>query len=450
MTTDLKTTPRFLAVDLLTRVAKQGTYSNIALNQVIKNNHMEVRDAHLLTQLVYGVIQRRLTLEYWLAPFVKNPSKMDNWVQELLLSAIYQMHYLDKIPTRAIFNESIEIAKRKGHAGTRKFVTGVLHAIEREGIRPVSEIKDDIERLSIESSTPVWLVNELIKQVGLEKTTYLLASINEAPDQSVRVNTAKATVEEVIEKMENEGFEVKRSQVSPVGLLVTNGFAPDSGVYHDGLITIQDESAMLVADAMNIQPGAKVLDACAAPGGKTTHIASFLDETLFGEVVGLDIHAHKVKLIGDNAKRLGLSSVVEEMVLDARLISEEFDNEYFDSILVDAPCSGIGLLRRKPEIKYEKTLADSKNLQKIQLAILDKVAPTLKKGGRLTYSTCTILDIENKDVVNQFVETHSEFKVIETPTALALKENRDDKELTIYPDDYHSDGFFITCLEKQL
>lgn len=138
------------------------------------------------------------------------------------------------------------------------------------------------------------------------------------------------------------------------------------------------------------------------------------------------------------------------MVLDARLISEEFDNEYFDSILVDAPCSGIGLLRRKPEIKYEKTLADSKNLQKIQLAILDKVAPTLKKGGRLTYSTCTILDIENKDVVNQFVETHPEFKVIETPTALALKENRDDKELTIYPDDYHSDGFFITCLEKQL
>ena len=441
-------TPRWLAVAALAKI-KNGAYSNLQLNQLINEHRMDRRDINLLTNMVYGVIQHRLTLEFWLKPFVRHPHQLDPWVRELLLSALYQWQYLDKIPQRAVFNETIEIAKVKGHPGIRRFVTGVLHQMDRSGLPAFDTIEDPDERLSVTYSMPVWLIQELRQQLGATMMEAIIASLNQPAKQSLRVNTALSTVSDVTTALTNDGLTVESSKISPLGLVVTDGQAINTEAMRYGMFTVQDESAQLVVPALNVQPGDQVLDACAAPGGKTTQIAAELDADAGGEVVALDIHANKVRLIGQNAARMHVADRVAATELDARKVQTQFDDESFDRILVDAPCSGLGLMRRKPEIRYEKQLQDSLNLQKIQLAILAAVAPTLKKGGIMTYSTCTILQQENQDVIAKFLADHPEFELQTTPTEQDLKADRTDKTLSIYPDDYLSDGFFIACLRKK-
>lgn len=450
MSNKLRETPRYLAVELLTRINQQGTYSNLGINQVIKKHQLDEKNAHFFTNLVYGTLQHRLTLEYWLQPFIKQPQKVAPWVHELLLLSLYQMQYLTAVPEWAIFNEAIDIAKVKGHAGTRRFVTAVLRSIQRQGVRAVKEIKDATKRLSIETSTPLWLVKELTAELGLKKTAAILATTNEPSKNSIRFNMSQPTEDKLtqtIKDLRAEGLEVKKSQVAFRAGTVTAGFAPTSPAYQRGELSVQDESAMLAVESMQIKPGDQVLDACAAPGGKTTQIAIELNES--GRVTALDIHAHKVKLIEANAKRIGVADYVQTQQLDAREVAKKFAAASFDKILVDAPCSGLGLLRRKPEIKYDKRLADSQKLQQIQLAILNAVAPTLKEGGQLTYSTCTILQGENQDVVDHFLAQHSEFEQIKTKTHYGIKDEREELSLTIYPDDFKSDGFFIATLIKK-
>jgi len=440
--------PRWLAVSALSKI-KNGAYSNLQLNQLINQHSMDRRDINLLTNIVYGVIQHRLTLEYWLKPFVRHPHQLDPWVNELLLTALYQWQYLDKIPQRAVFNETIEIAKVKGHPGIRRFVTGVLHEMDRQGLPKFDAITDPDERLSITYSMPIWLIDELRDQLGADKMQRIIASLNQPAKQSLRVNTAVSDVEDVTAALTNEDLTVDFSEISPIGLIVSDGQAVTTDAMKYGMFTVQDESAQLVVPALNPQPGDRVLDACAAPGGKTTQIAAALDADAGGEVVALDIHSNKVKLIGENAARMHVADRVAATELDARKVGTEFGDGHFDRILVDAPCSGLGLIRRKPEIRYEKQLSDSLNLQRIQLAILTAVAPTLKKGGIMTYSTCTILKQENQDVIAQFLADQPEFELIKTPTEMNLKADRDSDTLSIYPDDYLSDGFFIACLRKK-
>ncbi|KRO27709.1 16S rRNA (cytosine(967)-C(5))-methyltransferase RsmB [Lactiplantibacillus fabifermentans] len=441
-------TPRWLAVAALAKI-KDGAYSNLQLNQIINQHSMDRRDINLLTNMVYGVIQHRLTLEYWLKPFVRHPHQLDPWVHELLLSAVYQWQFLDKIPQRAVFNETIEIAKVKGHPGIRRFVTGVLHQMDRSGLPSFDAIEDADERLSVMFSIPVWLIQTLRDQVGDAKMQSIIASLNQPAKQSLRVNTAVSDLADVTSALTNEGLTVEPSEISPLGLVVTEGQAVTTEAMKYGMFTIQDESAQLAVAAMDPQQGDQVLDACAAPGGKTTQIAAMLDADDGGEVVALDIHANKVRLIGQNAARMHVADRVAATELDARKVGEEFGDQHFDRILVDAPCSGLGLIRRKPEIRYEKQLSDSENLQRIQLAILTATAPTLKKGGIMTYSTCTILQQENQDVVDQFLAAHPEFELIKTATKQNLKADRTTDTLSIYPDDYLSDGFFIACLRKK-
>lgn len=441
----IKQTPRFLALDLLLRIRKHSTYSNIALNDVIRQSQLSRADANLLTMLVYGCLQHRLTLEYWLEPFIKNKKKVDPWVWELLLLAIYQMQYLDKVPNHAIFNETIEIAKVKGHVGTRKFVTGVLHAIKRNGLRNFDNLTA-AQRLSIEESIPQWIIEQLISKVGLEKTVQIAQAVNQTPHDSLRVNIGKIKSYELQVQLEKEGITTFPSEIAADGLVAQRGFLAGTPEFKQGGFIIQDESAMLAVESMDVQPGQSILDACAAPGGKTTQIATALAGQ--GNVVALDIHQHKLKLIKRNAERLGVANVVHPQLLDARKTGE-LGNTRFDQILVDAPCSGIGLMRRKPEVRYEKTLKDSQQLAQIQLQILDAVAPTLKSGGKLTYSTCTILPSENQTVVDQFLKKHSDFKQVKTQTKKAVKDQRTALGLTIYPDDFGSDGFFIATLMKK-
>ena len=359
--------------------------------------------------------------------------------------AIYQMQYLDKVPDHAIFNETIEIAKVRGHAGTRKFVTGVLHAIKRKGLRNFDDLTA-AQRLSVEESIPQWIIDQLISKVGLEKTTQIARAVNQAPHDSLRVNTGKVKISELQAQLKEEEIATSLSKIASEGLVADKGFLAGTTEFKQGDFIIQDESAMLAVESMDVQPGQKILDACAAPGGKTTQIATALASQ--GEVVALDIHQHKLKLIKRNAERLGVANVIHPQLLDARKAGK-LGNARFDQILVDAPCSGIGLMRRKPEVRYEKTLQDSQQLAQIQLQILDAVAPTLKPGGKLTYSTCTILPSENQTVVDQFLKNHSDFKQVKTQTKKAVKDQRTALGLTIYPDDFGSDGFFIATLVKK-
>lgn len=420
---------------------KQG-YSNL----LIKDANVKEIDRNLLAEIVYGTLSEYNYLDYQLQPFVKKVKKLDLWVRVLLLTALFQLTRLDRVPTHAIVNESVEIAKKVGNPGIAKFVNGVLREVCRQGVRDLSEITDDVRRLSIQTSMPKWLIEKLIDSYSLEEIENLGDSLKEPSHVSARINDKSLNQSVILKELEAEGYQVKASEVSPVGVVGKKGFLAGSNLFKEGKLTIQDESSMLVAPALDVKEDSLVLDACAAPGGKTTHIASYLDS---GKVIALDIHKHKLKLIQDNARRLGVSEKVETKLLDARKAQSEFEPESFDRILVDAPCSGLGLMRRKPELRFGKTLQDIKNLSEIQQNILNEVAPLLKKGGKLVYSTCTIVPDENKEVINSFLKEHQEFEIIEVPGLELIPKAKYQKMCVLLPHMYHTDGFFISCLQKK-
>lgn len=444
-----KRTVRYVALEALERVTKGGAYSNLLLRELMNKGRLNDKDGRLLTELVYGTIARQLLLDYYLTPFTKQAKKVDGWVQNLLRLSLYQMLYLDKVPSHAILNEAVEIAKARGNIGISKFVNGVLRNVQRQGVSDLSEIKDPLERLSIEISMPRWLVEKFVTNIGLEATRALGLSLFEASHMSGRVNTNDMSRAEALKTLELEGFDVEASQVSPFGIVGKKGFLAGSRLFAEGKLTIQDESSMLVAPTLQIEAHHQVLDACAAPGGKTTHIATYLKAEAGGQVTALDIHPHKVRLVEENAQRLHVADVIETKVLDARLVNETFEPESFDRILVDAPCSGLGLMRRKPDIKYSKQPRDFENLPVVQTAILESVAPTLKSGGLLVYSTCTIIPEENQIVVNGFLSRHPEFELVPLAVSPVLGDSIAQEMLTLYPQTFVTDGFFISCLRKK-
>ncbi|MBD7895026.1 16S rRNA (cytosine(967)-C(5))-methyltransferase RsmB [Limosilactobacillus sp. Sa3CUN2] len=440
---------RELAFTSLERVRKTQAYSNLQVDETLRRHELSPADRRLVTTIIYGTLQHQLTLEYWLKSLTPG-KKLDSWVETLLLTALYQFHYLERVPNWAVTDETIKIAKRRGNPGIRKFVTGVLHSALRNGFPDFFEIKPLPKQLALTASVPQWLVETLINENGEQVTKEILRAINDPAHVSIRINTKKSDLKSVKEQLREEGIETDESRVAANALVVTSGNVVNSPLLKNGTITIQDESAMLAVESMDLKPQFKVLDACAAPGGKTVQIAEQLSSEQGGEVVALDIHQHKVRLIEKNAQRMGVEGEVTPVALDARKVTERFNDEEFDRILVDAPCSGIGLLRRKPEIRYTKTAQDSQQLHKIQLAILNAVAPKVKKGGIITFSTCTILREENDHTVHEFLQNHPEFKLERTKTARAIKDDRDSATLTIMPSDYDSDGFFISSLKRNL
>ena len=351
---------RETALEILETIEKNQSYSNLLLNNAINKNEIDKKDIGLLTELTYGTLQRKMTLDYFLSPFLTKNKKMESWVRQLLRLTIYQMVYLDKIPDRAAIFEAVEIAKRLGHKGISGLVNGVLRSIQREGLPSFEEIENPLERLSIRTSHPLWLVKRWVDQFGFEETTVMCELNLTPPMMTGRVNITKTNREECLEILRGEGFEVEASTVVPEAILCMKGNLAHSNAFKNGLLTIQDESSMIVALALGVSENNHVLDACAAPGGKSTHIAEKLNGT--GEVISLDLHEHKVKLIRENASRLGLSNI-QTKVLDSRNALDFFEKESFDRILLDAPCSGLGVMRRKPDMKYTKKEEDLLQLQ---------------------------------------------------------------------------------------
>lgn len=439
-----KKTVREAALDVLESVEKNQSYSNLLLNHAIEKHGIKGPDTGLLTELTYGTIQRRMTLDFYLEPFINK--KLESWVRQLLRLSLYQMIYLDKIPDRAVLFEAVEIGKRRGHKGIASMVNGILRSVQRKGIPSTDTIQDPVERISIETSHPQWLVKRWVDQFGIEKTREMCETNITAPLQTARVNTLRTNADEVISALTEEGLSVQKSSIVPDAIVSLKGNLAKTDAFRKGLLTIQDESSMLVGHSLDVKEDLRVLDACAAPGGKSTHIAELMKGE--GKVFSLDLHKHKIKLISENAARLGLPNI-ETKAQDSRQAGEIFEPETFDRILVDAPCSGLGVLRRKPDIKYSKQESDLDSLQKIQLEILKAVSPLLKKGGLLVYSTCTVDRIENQGTVERFLRENPELR----PYPLShLPETVmpfiDGHMLQIFPQDFGGDGFFISCFKK--
>ena len=439
----MKNNPRELAVEALTRVFKNKAYSNIEINNILNNSDMSDADKRLMTNIVYGVIQHKYVLEYQLEPYLKD-KKLDLWLDLLLQTAIYQLSYLDKIPEHAVLNESTEIAKQKANRGAGNLVNAVLRNFQRHGAREMSG-KDTVYDLSKFYSVPRWLVQLFIDQQGMAKTKEILKSINQPSHVSIRVNTNKTTVSDLQKTLQSKGFDVKPSKISSVGLICESGNLVNTDEFKDGLYTIQDESSMLVAPALDLKSDSRVLDACAAPGGKTTHIASYIKD---GEVTALDIHKHKTKLIRDNSQRMGYSDIISTGAIDARKAKDVL-NTTFDRILVDAPCSGLGLIRRKPELRYFRQEEDLMNLQRVQLQILDSMVDLLEVNGRLVFSTCTFDDEENESVVKKFLADHKNFELEPVKHEVVMDKSVKDGMLKVLPSDYFTDGFFIATFVRK-
>lgn len=435
---------RALAVEVLLKVLRNKAYSNIEINNVLKKSDLSNADSRLMTNIVYGVLQHRYVLEYQIKPYIQD-KKVEQWVMILLMTAVYQMQYLDKVPEHAIFNESVEIAKANGNKGVGNFVTAVLRNYQRHGFQELPK-GNSSHALSLRYSTPIWLVDLLIQQQGMNKAKSVLESINQASDISIRVNTNKISVSDLSEKLSSQGFDMKPSQISAVGLTCPHGNLVDTEEFRQELFTIQDESSMTVAPALNLKDDELVLDSCAAPGGKTTHIASYLTT---GSVMGLDIHKPKTKLIQENSQRLGYEDIIKTKALDARKAKDAFEPNSFDKILVDAPCSGLGLIRRKPELRYFRKPEDLLDLQKIQLQILNSLTTLLKPNGIMVFSTCTFDAEENEDVVMKFLQSNNDFEVIPVKHEQELDKNVHDGVLKLLPDDYFTDGFFIAAFRKK-
>ncbi len=442
-------TVRDVAVEILLQIEKNQAYSNLLLNSMIKKHQVNPKDISLLTEIVYGTLQRRDTLDFYLEGFLKRAKKIEAWVRILLRISIYQMVYLDRVPERAIFFEAVEIAKKRGHKGISSFVNGVLRSVQREGIPDIEQISDPIDRLSIKTSHPKWLVEKWIDQFGYDEAEKMCEANLEPPSQTARVNQMKATVDEMIETLHKNGIIAERGDLAVDALKGTKGNLALTDAFAEGLFTIQDESSMLVARALNPQLHETILDACAAPGGKSTHIAEQMMGT--GTVHSLDLHEHKVKLIKQQAERLELKNIQAEP-LDSRLAGERFANESFDRILVDAPCSGFGVIRRKPDIKYTKTQQDVVKLAELQKNIITSVAPLLKSKGVLVYSTCTVDYEENRGVVEEFLKQHPNFELDHSAIGNfpeKLHPYFRDGEVQLLPHYFGTDGFYIVCLRKK-
>ncbi|MDR2976735.1 MAG: 16S rRNA (cytosine(967)-C(5))-methyltransferase RsmB [Streptococcaceae bacterium] len=421
--------PRRVALEVLDEVLGQEAYANIALDTALTNSNLSEVDRNFVTALVYGTISNKMLLDWYLQPFLKKKTK--TWLHSLLILTAYQILFMDKVPTSAAVDEAVKLAKVMGGQQTGNFVNAVLRNFSR------ADLPEKTPNFSIKYSIPDFLVQKFIGQFGKERAVAIFESLNEPSHASIRIVDP-----EVLHSVSLR--DTLPSEISPVGRYAEHRNFAATQEFNEGKITIQDDSSQLVAIELDAQPDDLVLDACAAPGGKSCQIASYL--TGKGRLIAGDLYDHKLRLIEENAKRLHVSDKIQTIKADATKIDRQFPAGTFDKILVDAPCSGLGLMRRKPDIKYRRKATDFTDLQAIQLRILQSCALTLKKNGIIIYSTCTLADEENFDIVKLFLESHSDFEQVnlEHEKSEILR----DGCIFITPEQFHTDGFFIAKFKK--
>lgn len=403
-------------------------YSNLALDTALKRESLSATDRGLLTALVYGTIERQLTLDYWIDSLAVNGTRgIDPETRNLLRLGLYQLAYLDRVPDHAAVNETVELAPKR----SKGFVNAILRAFLRAGkkIALPDREKDPIRYLSVRYSFLPALCEVFADRFGAERTEELLAAFNKQPPVTLRVNTLRCTREDLLERLRAADVCAEPTVEGRNGIRVSGMPVSELPGFDEGLFFVQDEASQLCVEALDAHAGMTVLDVCACPGSKSFGAAADMQNV--GRVISCDLHPNKLSLVEKGAERLGIS-IIEALARDARDVNGEW-LETADRVLCDVPCSGFGVFAKKPELRY-KDPAKSAALPDIQAAILNSACGYVKAGGLLVYSTCTLLPEENGENVARFLSSHSDFTLL--------------RDRTLYPDVDGTDGFYFAVLQK--
>ncbi|MDR3564850.1 MAG: 16S rRNA (cytosine(967)-C(5))-methyltransferase RsmB [Negativicutes bacterium] len=438
---------REIALKIIGEVETGGAYANIALARELGRQQLSNLDRRFVTELVYGTVKAGETLDWLLGHYISRPMKqMPVVIRNILRMGVYQLFFLSRVPASAACNQAVELTKKYGHAGTVKFVNAVLRSAVRSPEKAVypDQEQHPVEYLSLKYFHPAWLVTRWLARLGFAECEALCRENNLTPPLTVRTNTLKLERTDLLTRLVEEGVEAVPSEWTPEGILCRE--FPALGTLaslREGLFQVQDESSMLVAHVLAPEPGEFIIDACGAPGGKSTHIAALMGNR--GRVLSVDLYDHKLKLTQENAARLGIA-MIETKQMDATKLADSYAGQV-DRVLVDAPCSGLGVLRRKPDSRWRKSESMLQDLPKLQSAILASAASCVKKGGILVYSTCTTEPEENQQVVEAFLASHPDFKLQNAGQYLPVP--RPEAMVQLWPQRDAVDGFFITRMIRE-
>ncbi len=435
--------PREAALKILFKIDFEGAYSNLALKDGLDG--LKTSDRALATRIVYGCVSMKITLDYIISIYSKTKiQKLSRSVLELLRMGIYQIMFMDRIPDSAAVNESVKLAS-KYEIRSKGFVNAILRKVsaEKDSIKYPEE---PVEYLRTRYSFPKKLCETLIFEFGEDFAAELIKSLCTEPETVIRVNSLKTNRQLLINSLRSKGLAAEALNDLPFGIVISGGEIGSLDEFKDGLFTVQDTAAQLACAVLNPKPGETVFDLCAAPGGKTTYLAELMKNK--GSITAFDIHPHKTQLIEDTAERLGID-IITACAADTSVYKSSMSGRA-DKVLVDAPCSGIGIIRRKPDIKWNRE--DISELPQIQKKLLENGADYLKPGGELVYSTCTVLSAENEKVVEQVLSNHPELEMVDITSVLPVKFNKPTAKkgyVTLFPNIDGTDGFFICKIRKK-
>lgn len=438
---------RETAFHSLLTICKDDGYSNIVVSRTIQKGDMNDRDRRFYTELVYGTVRCLNYLDWIIGKLSSRTiNKLDPVCLVILRMGLYQIFRMSKIPESAACNEAVKMARRFGNRGMAGFVNALLrNSIRRRLEFQIPDLSENAPlHLSLTYHQPVWLVKKWIHDYGTDDTVRICQYFDSIPDLCLRTNTQRISRDELQQQLSKRGLQAVAASFSPEGIyLKDNPGIQSLQEIHDGLALIQDEPSQLVAHALDPQPHEVIFDVCAAPGGKTTHIAALAgpDTTVYG----CDIYEHKLKLIESNARALHLTNV-RTLLQDACTIGDKY-REKADRVLVDAPCSGLGVLRRKLDLRWRKRAEDLQKLPVLQSRILESAAACVRPSGVLVYSTCTMNDGENSQVIQQFLQAHQEFKAENLGNLCGL--SQPGPFIQLLPQKDGLDGFFIARLRKE-
>ncbi|GFI61239.1 ribosomal RNA small subunit methyltransferase B [Clostridiales bacterium] len=445
----LSINPREITAEILNEISEEAAYNNVALKKYLRQNGaMSRQDRAFVTQCVNGTLRNLIFIDYVIDLFSKTEiKKIKPFILAVMRSAVYQMFFLDKVPDSAACSEAVKLVKKRGLSQLSGYVNGTLRNIARNKNNIELPHKGTLEYISIKYSYPSWILKMWLSSYDYETVEKICAAGNMPPDVSLCVNRLKMSADELINELEKLDIKVERGIYSEDFIHIKGSSdLTKLDAFNNGLFHVQDESSALAVRLLDPQPGEKILDVCAAPGGKSFYAAEKMDNT--GCIDSCDIYQHKIELIEQSAVRLGIS-IISAMVKDGTQIYPE-NLEKYDRVLVDAPCSGFGLIRKKPDIKINRTGNDIDSLAELQKKILDSSAKYVKKGGVLVYSTCTICRKENENNM-KYILDKGEFEPVDIREYLPeeLKPHAKDGCIQLLPGMQKTDGFFIAVLKKK-
>ena len=435
---------RKAAAEILYNIIKLKKSLSEEIDILRKREDISLLDIRFVSEIVNGVMRNLEFIDYAISLSSNvRISKIAPYVMCILRSGAYQILFMDKVPASAAVNESVKLIKKSSNKHLSGFVNAVLRSVERKGNNlPLPE--DEKIKNSILYSCPLWLVDRYKELLGNGYVDFLKAASVKSPT-ILRVNKLRTNPDELCDILNKEGWSCRKLDTDIVDgadfLLIADKIVnlTESNAYNKGLFYVQDSAAAYTSIILNPKPGSTVLDMCASPGGKTTHMAEIMNNT--GKIYAFDLSEQKIKKIRQNADRLGID-IIETRIADSTVYNPEFENKA-DYILVDAPCSGLGIVRKKPDIKYTRTPDDIEQLSGISLSVLETSAAYLKSGGTMVFSTCTLMPQENEDVLFTFLNTHKDFHLKKIP---CNKPN--EGYITLYPHTDDCDGFFISLMIK--